>query len=766
MKSLHKITLAAALLCSAASASAASDVEFGEMQLDTEYTTQQYKSAEGYYIPDADGQLCVSMRNASMSFYPFEDAEHSISWEVLSHGYTDDGYAYYIDVTKGKTVYFYDSFCMTNATYVLSMNKPLATTGIWPSPENGPFSLTAGGDLQIRFNQPAVFDNVVIAANGSLVQVSDAFCRDNYFNLDVYTVVSRMMTAGQIAWGDKFTILISGLAAANDKTNLYDGTGNMALEYTLAQKPVEVVSIRDISGPFLSYFIPGSGNTSVEMTFSEPINPDRARAVLSYGDLDKALDGDFYVENLTPVFNDDNTVMTIDFAGKVRRPADMVASGMTYQSMTLSLNNLVGTDGQFVNISEVGTYGGKTFNYAYHEVESDIVAEFTPRSGSSIEGRSQLEIYVKNYDQLGHDGIRFEWPGNTVVVPKNELTFEADQDGTAILVTIPEAARSARNVTVSFENLSTPDGIDHSAALSARYNVAFSLVGSQCDPAKGTELDWLNEDSAVSMKIDKPEGLGFVLLNITDKAEPDTPLLYHLELKPGDNTGVFTGTLPYALFFYVGHTYRFEVVAYETFADFEAGNEPVGTDFIEYEGTRTAYVESGDEFESIDPAADTQIDNKDFGGWTVTINGHARNSARSYLLTEDGSKHLLRCTLDGDIITNDETGVRVADKLVYTLPADELDKVGRNVTLRIYMIGNDDYPVTGNAGTGENTHMEFNYILGFNQDSVDAIELPASDTYTVYDLRGIRVLDNATEAQVRALTPGIYVANGVKVAIR
>jgi len=731
-------------LAASATAYAADPVDFGKMELDVDYKTNMYASAQGYYEPESNGVLCVNIIGGSLAFYPFADEGHSEQIDMKSHGYVNNGYNYYIDVTAGHTVYFYDSFMADNATIKLTMDKPLETTGIYPDPAKEPiFSLSGTGNVQISFNQPVKAGDCYIKA-GSTINKIRVNATDNYLTIDLYTELQSLISSGALNYGDEFSVLMTGLASTNDPDNKYNGNGEMALTYTLAAKPVEVKSVKEISGPFLSYFVPGSDDSKLVIDFTGEIDPTRVRAQLSYGDLDAALDGNFYLEELTPVVSENNTRVTVDFAGKVRRPADMVANAQNYGSVNVVVNNLFMPDGQYVYSIETGSLGTKTFNWNYQEVESDIVAEFTPRSGSSIENANTIEIYVKNYDQLTHNGVRFEWPDGKADVAKSDLKLESDQDGTAVIVTIPDEVKTKRNITVSFIDMYTPDGLDHSAALSARYNVAFSLRGNQCTPRKGDKLNVLTEGSQVVMNIDKPEGLGYVLLTVTDKsAAADAPaMLDRLELKGEDKN--FSGTLPQNLFFYIGHTYKFTVTAYASQEAYLNGEEPVGMDYIEYEGERPAYIEATETLQSIDPEDGTEITDSSFNTFTVTFDTMANVTNSSYVLDAYGQRHKLTIKPVGENMdTNPDTNLTICNVYELSLKHDEVLMLGRDITLVLNCIGANGAVIPGNTGEGENSHFEFHYKLMFN-DAVSAVATEETDAPAVYyDMRGIRV-DNPT----------------------
>lgn len=57
------------------------------------------------------------------------------------------------------------------------------------------------------------------------------------------------------------------------------------------------------------------------------------------------------------------------------------------------------------------------------------------------------------------------------------------------------------------------------------------------------------------------------------------------------------------------------------------------------------------------------------------------------------------------------------------------------------------------------------YTLKQNGSGLEAIDVEAK-SYTVYTLSGVRILDNADRAAFKALAPGLYIVNGVKVVVK
>lgn len=74
------------------------------------------------------------------------------------------------------------------------------------------------------------------------------------------------------------------------------------------------------------------------------------------------------------------------------------------------------------------------------------------------------------------------------------------------------------------------------------------------------------------------------------------------------------------------------------------------------------------------------------------------------------------------------------------------------------------YFLLGDNGD-ESPAFTLTYTIGGGQDSVEGVEMNA-EAYTVYTLAGVRVLDRADREAFKALAPGLYIVNGVKMILK
>ncbi len=92
----------------------------------------------------------------------------------------------------------------------------------------------------------------------------------------------------------------------------------------------------------------------------------------------------------------------------------------------------------------------------------------------------------------------------------------------------------------------------------------------------------------------------------------------------------------------------------------------------------------------------------------------------------------------------------------------------KNVVIEATVTGDGADRITINLGKYVGTMYMTNVVIYTGAPaSIDAVEAVAPVTHwTVYSLLGTKVLDTDNEDAVKALTPGIYVINGKKVAVR
>jgi hypothetical protein len=216
----------------------------------------------------------------------------------------------------------------------------------------------------------------------------------------------------------------------------------------------------------------------VKITFNEALNPKATiTATLTYGDMESEEANGYYTENLTPTIEQDS-ILCIDLRGKLRTPSAMVASGKIYPTAMLMIKGVEDINGYMTLSEELGNAGSYFYNYTYELIEYNIMTEFTPASGASIDDVKEIELWMQESGgNIAFDGVKFEYTYQNkpaeIVISKDKLSIEADpEDETAsiILITVPEFERDAdTEVRLSLTGVSTPDGMKYDEYLTAIY---------------------------------------------------------------------------------------------------------------------------------------------------------------------------------------------------------------------------------------------------------------------------------------------------------
>lgn len=472
-----------------ASSASAGTIDLGALELDKVYNvSNDFNDYTGTFTPTKSGVLTLHRSAANINIY--SDAAHENMFEMAYNNYDTEGYQVYsMSVEAGETYYLYLNFSMDSGKFKLTMDDGLIIKNN-TLPDGSEISAGGRASAEIIFNQAVTYDEVhlisgthdtTLSADKEEVRVSNGTLMIEYGS-----TLTSWYESGYVKAGDKVTIKVTGLRSSVDEKVLYNKTGVLELTYTALGKPVTLESAGTANGEyklqntiqtsatFLSYFEPGDENGIYVFNFSEPLDPTKGSFTLQFGS-QEALD--YCEEALTPVFSNDNKTVTLDVTGKVRTNATLglqYSLEKSYGYIVLALNNITAADGQYVYTGVSGSIGSFNFPITYKEVKSDVSADFTP--AAEFGTASQIEIYVDGYDQIKFDGVQFAWTKNreqqTVVVPASELKIESYEEANqaSVLVTIPESVKSLNNVTVSFYNLKTSDGVDHSKALSKVFN--------------------------------------------------------------------------------------------------------------------------------------------------------------------------------------------------------------------------------------------------------------------------------------------------------
>lgn len=489
-------------------------IDLGELQLDTDYEVKgDFSNYIAHFTATTDGTLMASS-TSSYSLYPYYQQLDDMESEGNAIEYTlDNMYGnkqYHFDVTAGTTYYFYLNFSMDAFTFRLSMDTgDISITKT--TPEAGSvFSVSGGGLVSIQFNRAVNVNNEAKIIAGDKEATVAVNGLSNIFSLEIKEPLFAWLNDGTLKGGDKFTIRFFDVTAADDATIIYGTDGTVEIEYIIGERPIQLVGTENTSGNFKSYYLPNDPAGIVTLNFDGDVAS--AIVTLTFGSTD--VEGDYYVEELTPVIDGGN--IKIDLTGKQRTPELMVASGYNYNNMTLNLNKVFDTAGQHAYSPGQGTMGG--FAFAYDELEivtANVMCEFTPRPGSTITNETtNIEIWITDEAKLSYEGVKFATNTGTEAIVSDFAKEVDPYDETASILTVPVPAElfttqtnseEAATVTVTLNNLQSADGLDHSRDVLAMY-----YIGS-------TAIDKVFGDDATEFTVYNTQGI--LVLDTTNRDE-------------------------------------------------------------------------------------------------------------------------------------------------------------------------------------------------------------------------------------------------------
>ena len=544
----------------------AANKDHGALELGKAYEFDAYSSVSGYYTAQTEGMLKVSHSGGEfISVYSDEAHANEI---MCDRNYDADGRIYYeLPVKSGETYYFYNSFSMTKGTFTLSMiGAEAALELVSVTPENGS-TFTIAGEPQVTFSFSTgiKIDNVeIVYGDNNAQKISSRVAGVNvtiFPKADIYALMKR----GSIKAGDTFKLRLTNVRMAGNEAIKYGTDGICEVAYVCAAKPVEVVATSGLlaqGNSFKSFWNKGDENGILRIEFDGDLQVPESKSTeqfvqLSYGDFEAE---DYYSEKLP--YTVEGKVLLCDFTGKMRLPSNMLQSGKEYENIVIKITGVRGADGNFAYNENAGSLGSFSYTLKYEKVSIELITEFTPASGSSLEGVDAIEIWMTDYNKFSFDGIRFAYTDGDkqaeVVTKDYTATPDASIEGSYVLrIPVPAEVAGKKNVKLSFVNLLAADGVDYSDQLTATYNVEGQAEAFEVIPANGSKVESLAEvrltfpgETVVSLNTDA----GKLLLT---KQEGQTVEMPHAELAtdalnviklrtaaPVTEQGIYTITIP------------------------------------------------------------------------------------------------------------------------------------------------------------------------------------------------------------------------------
>lgn len=382
-----------------------------------------------------------------------------------------------VGTKKGTIYYVFSDFPMNSGSVKVTYGggTPLEISKVLPV--SGSVLAAAESNIVFEFTKPVRFSACVMNISGNEIGV-EANQVDRFISIEPKAQLLDAYRSGVLKEGDAILFMLKNVTSLDGAMKL----GDVVINYTAASKPVMLVSSEYGSGEgalVIKSWMPVDGAEGlVKLVFDGALNTEaEISATLTFGNSEAEDPNEYYVEKLSAAFESSNTVL-IDLRGKLRLPQTMVTSGTNYGSMLLTIRGVEDANGHMTYADGQGTSGAYFLDFAYEVVDYSLFTEFTPASGSCIDDVATIELWMQELGgKLTYEGVDFEYTyegaKKVVSVSAADIKSEVDpEDETALCLTIPVPAFSRdadTEVKLTFKNVSSPDGMDYSADLTAVY---------------------------------------------------------------------------------------------------------------------------------------------------------------------------------------------------------------------------------------------------------------------------------------------------------
>ena len=401
-------------------------------------------------------------------------------------------------VEAGKTYYITSSAGFSkDMKFYLSMQTGITNLELVKSsqPAGEMFNITdeRDGQLELEFNLPATADAWATLRINDHVTDSIETRQDVNSGKLIFELKDSLYSWMQKEYykaGDKMTLTITGLCAKTNQEIKYGTDGTLVMEWTVPGKPHYLLSLEGAE-PFKSYWVPGDKDGIVTLTFDYPLmtkeNGQTAGVKMQMGsaDMGDAYEGYLDQEKISV----DGNKLLLDFTG-VRRAYEDLGLKMKWGSISLKVHDILMEDGTSSFNETSGNYGSAAFDRSYVELKSDIVAEFTPASGSQLTEKA-FKVYFSEKDSYKFDGVELYYQTQEdekymVEVTEGITSVEEGDNGIEYTIPVPDEVFAGKNIRVEFMNVTSIDGFEHDFGV--KYNPGPELT-DDLNPASRSLMD-------------------------------------------------------------------------------------------------------------------------------------------------------------------------------------------------------------------------------------------------------------------------------------
>lgn len=761
MKNFFQTALATAAICatSLTAVAAGTPLDFGQIELNKDYTIpgNGFFEVSAWFVAPETGTLVVNSGNSGQLLPLYANEDHTVDVPATNDNATSTQYIFY-DVTAGNTYYLYQPFSMVGSTFYICMAKDLPLEIMYIDPTPGSIvDYNNYPNIQITLNQSATVGSagmimyqdrltgkqgmgqVSVKANGSIVNITN-----------VYNTIKPLLQSGALKVGDEYSIYVQNLkSTAGGKTLPGTANGMTEFKYKCGNIPV-ILTKQVVPTEFESYWPAGTEAAKMQLTFNANIKADAESlgATLGYGDLEGP-EGSYYVENI-PLKVEGNTIYA-DFSGKLRTPQTMTPLFATtvYPTVTLQVYGIVDEYGVPVGSTGQGTVGSYSYSIPYNLIKYSIVSsEFTPGTGASLSGATEIEAYITGLDGISFDGflLSTEDSEETLVIPMSEVEKEEDNGDDAVFYfTIPAEWAAKKSLNVTLNNVVSLDGYDHSNDIRVIYN-GFALVSA--NPVNGSEFDVLADGTKITIVPNSYRTYPdlYIEYEIEDlqPVNPEEPILKSYSWMNRQANGSYTAEVVGNYKMVLGHEYKVNFTAWPSEAMMhEDPTSCLGSDYVIWKGLSAPFSFSPVTLTGVEPAMGEDVvlpsEKTDI---TLKFDGLVSITAdKAFILRGMNFTEPFEAITPSEGV--EEEGVTYANEWTLTVSESYMSQLTAALQVSVQAVDQDGKLVEGNTGYEEQCFFLFTWDVEGQFSDYEVVvnngitPIPSFDEFVVKHEAGI-----------------------------
>lgn len=451
-----------------------------------------YRAITAAFTAVKDGKVLIEAQELWTVTY--NDAVATCK-NVFGNGH--GAYIYEVDSVKaGTTVYVTSDFVMIQGSslwisyYNPGESVPVRLNDVTPAADET-FSWYRAGQVSVGFNKDVSFDAIKLSAGGKFFDVDDIH-GGSIIGFNITSSLNEALRNGDINPGDEFSIVIRGLRDAQDKQNLFNGSGTLQIKYIAPYPQSELVSAIVGDGTavnsdydFLSYYSPEEADGVFTFTFGDTIKSVGGISI-SIGSSDRG-SGLFYSSSLHYVINGDKII--VDVRGKLRdldtlfphrndepegeeegEEPGIEQPEADLSHITMAINNVIDIhNNPFISYG-AGTVGSYAYVMNYKEIldeaslDGDNVA-----AGDSICAGQDITLWLSNaVMNFKSITVTYTAAEEEKALTVEEFTLTPDEfEGVVIGFTMPNFSDATPGCTIRVElsDVTSPDGRKHELAI-------------------------------------------------------------------------------------------------------------------------------------------------------------------------------------------------------------------------------------------------------------------------------------------------------------